>query len=305
VQLTYVFSELGNGLKRNVSATVAVIVTIAVSMTLVGMGLLLNSQAHKAEKSWGNKLQITAFLCTDVSDAPTCVNGKVSADQKSQIEKTIESNSEVKAYHFEDSNTAFDKYKSIYEHGDSAQAQVLSAMRASDFPESYWITLKDPKKYTGIESALIGLQGVGRVQDLRQVLKPVYTAIDVFKYGALGIAAFLVLAALLQVANTIRLAAFARRREIGIMRLVGASTWYVQLPFVLEALFAAVVGVAIACGLIALVIGIGVDHFLVNSHLVDWVGWSDAVRAMLIIAAGGVALTVVPTLILSRRYLNV
>jgi len=75
MQLTYVFSELGNGLKRNVSMTIAVIVTIFVSLTLVGMGLLLNAQANKAEEYWGSKLQITVFLCNQNSTTPNCVNG--------------------------------------------------------------------------------------------------------------------------------------------------------------------------------------------------------------------------------------
>ena len=72
MQLRYVFSETGTGLRRNVSMSIALIVTIFVSLTLVGMGLLLNAQAEKAEKFWGNKLQITVFMCNQNSKAATC-----------------------------------------------------------------------------------------------------------------------------------------------------------------------------------------------------------------------------------------
>ena len=98
MQLTYVFSELGNGLKRNVSMTIAVIVTIFVSLTLVGMGLLLNAQAQKAEDYWGSKLQITVFLCNQNSATANCVNGEVTAAQKQQIEQILKTNTEVASY---------------------------------------------------------------------------------------------------------------------------------------------------------------------------------------------------------------
>ncbi len=95
MQLTYVFSELGNGLKRNVSMTIAVIVTIFVSLTLVGMGLLLNAQAAKAEEYWGSKLQITVFLCNENSTTANCVNGEVTDAQKAEIENVLDTNNEV------------------------------------------------------------------------------------------------------------------------------------------------------------------------------------------------------------------
>src|SRR5665811_1308835 len=86
MQLTYVFSELGNGLRRNVSMSIAVIVTIFVSLTLVGMGLLLNAQADKAEEYWGSKLQITVFLCNQNSTTANCVNGEATQTQKNAIQ---------------------------------------------------------------------------------------------------------------------------------------------------------------------------------------------------------------------------
>src|SRR5665809_64388 len=217
MQLTYVFSELGNGLKRNVSMTLAVIVTIFVSLTLVGMGLLLNAQADKAE--------------------------------------------------------------------------------------SYWVRLEDPERFLSVKSQVEGLDGINTVRDLREVLKPIYFWMNVMQWGALGVAAFLVLAAILQVGNTIRLAAFARRREIGIMRLVGASSLYIQLPFLLEALVAAVIGVTLSAAAIAAFMYFVIYQMLrPTSNIVAWVDWSDGVWAIGWIALIGLLLTLIPTLVMTRKY---
>src|SRR3954463_13522603 len=98
MQLRYVFSETGTGLRRNVSMSIALIVTIFVSLTLVGMGLLLNSQAEKAEKFWGSKLQITVFMCNANSKTPTCT-GEVTPEQKTEIKSVIDDHAEVASYY--------------------------------------------------------------------------------------------------------------------------------------------------------------------------------------------------------------
>ena len=308
MQLTYVFSELGGGLRRNISMTVAVITTIFVSLTLVGMGILLSAQAHKAEDYWGDRLQITVFMCTPVSSTANgnCIDGKATDDQKAEVEKVLETNPEVKDFHFETSQQAYDKFRSLYEHDDNdTQSAVLETVTADDFPESYWVTLKDPKKFQGVESEVAGLKGVGDVRDLRDVLKPLYVIISWFRYGALGVALVLVIAAILQVGTTIRLSALARRREIGIMRLVGASNLYIQLPFLLEALFAAVVGIALAAMFIALFMAVVIYGVLSDSHIVPWVDWLDAGHSIGWVAVFGLLLTLVPTLLLTRKYLDV
>ena len=306
MQLTYVFSELGNGLKRNVSMTIAVIVTMFVSLTLVGLGLLLNAQATKAEQFWGDRLQITVFLCTDSSPGANCIDGAATAQQKQAVVKVLESNPEVEKWHYESSRQAYDKWRAVYAADDTTSRQVIDAIKPSDLAQSYWVTLKDPRKFEGVKSEVTGLPGVGTVRDLREVLQPIYFWISAFKWGAIVIAGFLLFAAILQVGNTIRLAAFARRREIGIMRLVGASSLYIQMPFLLEALFAAVVGVLLAAGAIGLFLYVVVYKLLrPNSNLVAWVDWGDGVTAIAAITVVGLALTLIPTLLLTRKYLKV
>jgi cell division transport system permease protein len=306
MQLTYVFSELGNGLKRNVSMTVAVIVTIFVSLTLVGMGLLLNAQANKAEQYWGSKLQITVFLCNQNSTTANCVNGEATGPQKQSIEKVLDTNPEVDSWRLQTKQEAYDKWKAAYVSNDDTERRVYESIKPSDMQESYWVQLKDPEQFMGIKSAVQGLPGVNTVRDLREVLKPIYFWMNVMKYGAWAISAFLIIAAILQVGNTIRLAAFARRREIGIMRLVGASSLYIQLPFLMESLVAAVVGVTLAAAALVAFMWVVIYQTLrPTSNIVAWIDWGDGAAAVGSIALIGLALTLVPTLVMTRKYLKV
>src|SRR3954452_23178168 len=281
----------------------AVILTLFVSLTLVGLGVLLNQQADKAAQQWGSELQITAFLCKDRDDNPACA-GEVTQAQKDRIKSVVDENPEVASSRFETKEEAFEKIKELL--GEEKFDGPNPAATAEDMPESIWITLKDPDEYAGIESAIIGLDGVSSVRDQRQIVGPVLQGLDVMRIGALGIAAFLVVAALLLVANTIRLAAFARRREIGIMRLVGASTLYIALPFLMEAVVTAVVAVTVAVGALSAFMWFGVHGRLEGLvGFIPWIGLDELTVAAAVVAILGPILTLLPTLLLTRKYLKV
>ena len=303
MQLRYVFSELGQGLRRNLTMHLAVILTLFVSLTLVGMGLLFNQQAARAADHWGNQLQITVYLCRVNDSNPVCPN-PVTDPQKAEIAKVVEDNPEVASYRFESSEDALEKAKELY--GDELFSGDNPALTAEDMPQTIWITLEDPEKYEGITSAVQGLDGVSRVRDMREQVAPILGSINLMKWVALVTAAFLVFAALLLVANTIRLAAFARRKEIGIMRLVGASTLYIALPFLLEALVTALIGVALAATALAGVMYFGIDELSQNKlKFIPWIGWDEFWLAVGAVAVLGPLLTLLPTLVLTRKYLKV
>lgn len=303
MQLRYVFSELGQGLRRNLSMHIAVILTLFVSLTLVGLGILLNQQADKAAQHWGSQLQITVWLCKDKDDNPACT-GEVSDAQKTEIAKVVKDSPEVADFHFETKEEAFAKVKDLL--GADKFEGPNPAATADDMPQSVWITLKDPNQYQGVTSAVVGLDGVSGIRDMRDVLKPIYGSINALQWAALGTAAFLVFAALLLVGNTIRLAAFARRKEIGIMRLVGASTLYIALPFLLEALVTAAIGVVLAGGALGAFMYFGIDQRAATGlAFMPWIGMPEYLVALVWIAIAGPVLTVLPTLVLTRKYLKV
>ena len=301
--MRYTLTELGQGLRRNLSMHLAVVLTLFVSLTLVGMGVLLNQQAAKAAEHWGSELQITVWLCKERDQNAACV-GEVTDAQKQAIAKVVEENPEVAAFHFESKDEAFEKLKDTYAPGKFDGPN--SVITAEDMPESLWIELEDPEQFEGITSAVVGLDGVSGIRDARDTLKPIYGAIDALKWGALATALFLVVAALLLVANTIRLAAFARRREIGIMRLVGASTLYIALPFLLEAVVTAALGVLLAAAALVAFEKFGIqDRIQGELNFIPWIGWPEVQYAIGVIAILGPMLTVIPTLVLTRKYLKV
>lgn len=303
MQLRYVFSELGQGLRRNLSMHVAVILTLFVSLTLVGFGFLLNEQAKRAGEHWGNELQITVFLCRDGDDNPACPT-EVTPAQQQAVEDVLDRNPEVSTWYVESKEEAFEKVKELF--GSERFEGRNAAATADDMAVSLWVTLNDPDEYEGVTSEVRTMPGVGSVRDQRAIVTPILEGIDKMKLGAWLTSIFLVLAALLLVANTIRLTALARRKEIGIMRLVGASTLYIALPFLLEAILTALLGVTLAGSAMGAFMYFAVDQGLaVSVGFIPWIGMQEFLFALVIVAALGPALTLLPTLVLTRKYLKV
>ena len=306
MQLRYVFSETATGLRRNISMSIALIVTIFVSLTLVGMGLLLNAQADKAETFWGSKLQITVFMCNQNSKTANCTGGEVTPTQRTAIKQVIEDHPEVSSAYFQSKDKAFQTWKRVYVSKDKSEQEIYSTVKASDMQESYWVQLKNPNQFQDVESQLSSMPGVAAVRDLRQVLKPIYFWMTVMKWGAISVAAFLLVAAILQVGNTIRMAAFARRKEIGIMKLVGASNLYISLPFLMETLVAGIIGVGLSSlAVLTFMYVVIYGKLRPTSNIVEWVDWQDSYLAIAGIGVLGVLLTLLPTLVLTRKYLKV
>lgn len=317
MQLRHVFTELREGLLRNLTMHIAVVLTLFVSLTLVGLGFLLNSQAEKAEDHFGTLNQITIFLCNESSTGPNCT-GEVTDAQRDAVIKAVDENPGVDGHHIESQDEAYEKFKELY--SEDYLKKVPDTFGPESLRESVWVDLEGRDDATGVTSAVEGLDGVHGVRDQRDLVRPIFKTIDALKYGAIGIAGFLVFAALLLVANTIRLAAFARRREIGIMRLVGASSLYISLPFLLEALVTALIGVLLAGGALAVFMWLGVEGAIEqNVNFMPWIDWSDYFGALFLarldlgwftlplpgIVIIGPLLTIIPTLLLTRKYLKV
>ncbi|GAC1384314.1 MAG: permease-like cell division protein FtsX [Marmoricola sp.] len=301
----YVFAEASLGLRRNLSMAISLVVTIFVSLTLVGLGLLVSAQAHRAEQSLGSQLTIQAYLCNDLSLSSNCSKQNVTPAQKQAVVGVLRSNAEVKSFQWQSKQQAYNLFRQLYA-SDKAQASAYAAVTPADMQESYIITLKDPRQYKDVESQLQGMPGVDNVHDLHNQLGALYRVLSYLKWGAIITAGILLVAAVFQVVNTIRLATMARRREIGIMRLVGASSLYISLPFLMEILVAAAIGVVLAGAALA-----GFTQFIVydkirdSSHIMTWVNWTDFSNAFIWLAALGVILTMIPTLFVTRRYLKV
>ena len=300
------FSELLTNLSRNKSMTISLVVTMTVSLLLAALGLLIQAQADRTEKYFGDRLQIQVNLCTKNSPAATCIGGTATEAQKRAVQQALRTNPEVKRFDVRSPAENYEQAKQLLGQTGTGRKQ-LETLGPDVFPESYFVTLADPQKSEGVVSELSGMDGVGSVTSLRRLLGPLFEILEKMRWAALGTSMLLIVAAVLQVSNTIRMTAFARRREIGIMRLVCASSWHIQLPFVLESLLAAVISASLAAvGLI------GFMYFVVYGYLREtlgqittWVRWQEAVTVIgwTTVLAGVLAL--IPTLVMTRKYLDV
>ena len=172
--------------------------------------------------------------------------------------------------------------------------------------DSFRIKLLNPENYKGVVSEAQELQGVQNVRDLRSVLDPVFNTLGGFQWATIGMSVLLLLTVALQISTTIRMTAFTRRREIGIMRLVGASNFYILLPFLLESLIAGLIGVLISSGSIAITYLLLIEQTARPSiPAIAWIGADHVFNAIICIAVVGVALSVIPTLLATRKYLRI
>ncbi|MCW2816585.1 MAG: Cell division protein FtsX [Nocardioides sp.] len=305
MQLRHVSTNLRQGLRRNMSMHAAVILTLFVSLTLVGVGVLLNKQAELTTEVIGNELQVTVTLCVPEEPRfPQCTS-EVTAEQEAAIIDVIEQNPEVEAWTAVSKEEGLDNLRRRGIVPDEQLEGPDPLITAADIPKALRITLVDPDEYGGIQSALEDLDGVRDITPARELVGPIFDIIDAVKWSAWGAAIALIIAAVMQVANTIRLTALARRKEIEIMRLVGASRIFIALPFLLEAIFTALVGVGLAAGALAAFEKFAVIEGIDASFRgLPFVGWSAYTYTVVVIAIAGPLLTIVPTLLLTRKYLR-
>ncbi len=298
--------ELTSGLTRNKSMSISLIVTMTVSLLLASLGLLMQAQATRTEKYYGDRLQLQVNLCTKYSPGANCLGGTVTDEQKTAVKEALSTNPEVKSYEIRSPADNFDRARAPLGQTATGKKQ-LETLGPDAFPESYFVTLKDARKFDGVVSQVSGMDGVGNVNSLRKLLSPLFEMLDKMRWAALGTSLLLIIAAILQVSNTIRMTAYARRREIGIMRLVGASSWHIQLPFILESLIAALISAFLAsAGLGAFI------YFVVYGYLRDnlgnittWVSWGESIPVMGYTTALALLLALIPTLVMTRKYLDV
>lgn len=300
--MRHTLRETWSGIRRNLAMTFAVIVTVAVSLTLFGTAMLTSSEVNLVKGRWYDKIEISVFLCTEYSSGGQCQPGAGTTDaQRAAIKETLEANPEVQEVFYESKEDAFKEFKRVF-----ANSPLVASRTADQMQDSFRIKLKNPENFEGVSSEAKGLAGVQNVQDLRKVLDPMFKGLAAVQWATIGMSAFLLLAAALQISNTIRISAFSRRREIGIMRLVGASNTYIMLPFLLESLVAGLLGVLIA----ATVLSVGYYFIIVQNaqpliSALPWIGWSDVASAILILAVVGIVLAVVPALFATRKYVQV
>ena len=296
----FVFQEVWVGLRRNLTMSVALVVVVAISLSLLGTGLLFVKQVNDTRTFWQGRVQLSVYLCTKISSSPQCAkNGPATAAEMSQLRQELTAMPQVANVTYESQATAYQQFKSEF-------PSMVNSVSPGDIPDSFEVKLKNTQADAAVVAETVnGAPGVDQIVDNSAILDKFYKLLNGARNAVVIIAIILIIAAVLLVANTIRLSAFSRRRETSIMRLVGASNFYVQLPFLMEGVIAGLFGWLVATGLLIAVKSLFLDamqqYFPFNVQLSS----TDLVEVIILAMIIGVLLTGATSFLTLRRYLRV
>jgi len=244
MRASFVFSEVVTGLRRNVTMTIAMVLTTAISLGLLGGGLLIVRLIDKTNNIYYDRVEVAVFLTDEVSASDAGCTKAPCTD----LRRDLESTPGVESVVLESREQAFERFKEIF----AAQPELIQLTRPQALPASFRVKLDDPERFPAVQAAFGGRPGVLNVKDQGEYIDRLFRMLGGVRNLTFLIALVQALAAVLLISNMIQISAYTRRTEVGIMRLVGATRWYTQLPFLLEAVVAGVVGAALAViGLVA------------------------------------------------------
>ena len=307
MRIGLVLSEAASGLRRNVSMVISVVLVTFISLSFVGAAILLQMQIGEMKGYWYDKSQVTIYLCTDLDETGTCAESEATPEQIAAVEAQLTSESLspfVENIEFESHQQAYDRFVETFPDNDA----LVGFLTPEFMNESFRIKLFDPTQADVIIESTSGLSGVQSVIDQRGLLEPIFSALNAASLAAIGLAALMLIAAVLLIATTIRLSAFSRRRELGIMRLVGASNRFIQTPFILEGVFAALIGSVLAGGAIVALVHFFVQGYLsfeLSGTVTSLVNLSDAMLVVPVLVVVGIALAAASAGVAISRYLKV
>jgi cell division transport system permease protein len=289
VRLGLVLGEAGSGLRRNISMVISVVLVTFISLTFVGAAILLQMQIGQMKGYWYDRAQVAIYMCTATDNTGNCAQAEATPEQIDLVQAALESDTlapYIQRFEFENHEQALENLKS--QLADSPIAEYATAEMLN---ESFRVNLKDPDQADILIESLSANAGVQAVTDQRRYLDQIFSILNAASFTAIGLAALMLTAAVLLIATTIRLSAFSRRRELGIMRLVGASNRFIQTPFILEGVFAALIGSLLAGGAVIAIVQLFVKGYLADTlaNTTTLVGIDEAVIVVpILIVVGGV-----------------
>lgn len=291
----YTLLESLTGLTRNLMMTVAVVLSVTVSLTLLGASLLLSQQVELATDDWFGRVEVSIYLCDD----RTCP--AITPEQQDELRDDLEANPIVEEVLYESKQDAFERFQELFKD----QPTLIETVEADTLPASFRVRLANPELFNQIRDQFEGYAGVEEVIDQREVLNQFLRFTNVVRNAALVVAAIQLIAAGVLIANTIRVAAFARREQTSIMRLVGASNWYIRLPFVLEGVMAGLIGALVSWGLLAATVPRVAGNLSQDILLMPFIGMDEVVQVGPWLLAAGVGIAAISSILALRRFLDV
>ncbi len=247
VSVDYVARETASNLWRNRLMTIAAVLTVAVSLSLAGAALLLRQGVAHATMKWEHGVNVLVFL-----------DAGITSNQKTSLNQQLTALPYVKSCLYRSQQYDYDEARQLLPP-DESQALTVATM-----PSSLRCVLQNPDQAQAIYVEFRGRPGVQAVSYLSQAVRNMEQVVHILQWVFIAVALILLLSASVLILNTIRLAIFARRREVAVMKVVGATNWFIRVPFMCEGLVQGVLGALVAAGTVVLLHFL-LDHFAAGS----------------------------------------
>lgn len=230
--LKYFIKDAAKSLKRNKTLSFSSATTVMATLFILGIFLVVMLNVRLGILDVESKIEVKVFLKNDIT-----------AEQKNTIEEKIKNNQNIKSYTFETKEMALKKYQD--QLGKDYKYLIQGYEKDNPLPESYIIKADKPENVSKIVSSIKPLSGIEEIKDGKEIVDKIITATNALKWVGIGLFVILIGVSLFLIGNTIKIAVFSRRREIGIMKFIGATNWFIRWPFVMEG---AVIGITGALG---------------------------------------------------------
>ena len=300
MRASFIFSEVLTGLRRNVTMTIAMILTTAISLGLFGSGLLVVQMAGKTQQIFLDRVEVQIFLTDDISTSDPGCEGEICKSLRTELEETP---SVVSVEYLNRDDAVKDATERVFKD----QPELAALVSPDSFPASFKVKLSDPERFGVINENFGTRPGVESVLNQRELVERLFSVLNGVRNAAFAIAIVQAVAAILLIANMVQIAAFTRRTEVGIMRLVGATRWYTQLPFLLEAVVAALVGAILAIVGLFTAKNMFIDDVLADvyeANIVARISNSDVLFVAPVLVLVGVGMAAVTAYVTLRLYVR-
>lgn len=293
VSTGYVIRETGVNLRRNLVMTAAAVLTMFVSLTLLGAAKMMQQATNKAAIQWKGGVELSIFLQPTVTD-----------NERDAVAHQLQGMQEVKRFRYVDKPEAYQEFKAMFAN----TPDLVNSLGVPDMPPSYRVVPTRAEDVQAIGDQFKSQAGVKEVVYAKEVISSLLKDFQTKQRVAIILAVVVFLGAIALIVNTIQLAIFARRREIGVMKLVGATNWFIRIPFMLEGLIDGIVG-ALLAGVAAYFSRATIASFVSNSPLVGgnslYVTSGEALGTGILILVVGAVVGVLGSAFAVRRFLAV
>ena len=293
MRLNYFLSETAVNLKRNLLMTIAAISTVAISLLLLGGAQILQLVVANVTSTWEGKVEVSVFLRSDVTEG-----------ELDGLRSDLARMPEIETFTYVSKNQAYEEFKELY----ADKPELYEVLPKDSLPASFRVSLVDAADAEEVAARVEGSPGTDDVNFGGDIIRRLLQVNTLLRAVTLGMSAVLMVAAAALIANTIRLAIYARREEISIMKLVGATNWFIRIPFMFEGVFAALTGAIVSS---IVVLGANELFFSKMGDFLAFLGpvfsfsaW-EITKVLLILVGGGVAVGLFGSVLALRRFLEV